>query len=73
MADILEFCQGLQKVTFKPGAVMLPEGERLVTAMTRGASAVATGLSARGTKTVDTYSLSGFSDALAKIHSACNM
>lgn len=28
MADILEYCEGLQKVTFKPGSVMLPEGER---------------------------------------------
>ena len=28
MADILEYCQGLKQVTFKPGAVMLPEGER---------------------------------------------
>ncbi len=29
MADILEYCQGLKQVSFKPGAVMLPEGERL--------------------------------------------
>lgn len=28
MADILEYCEGLKKVSFKPGAVMLPEGER---------------------------------------------
>lgn len=28
MADILEYCQGLKQVSFKPGAVMLPEGER---------------------------------------------
>ena len=31
------------------------------------------GTSARGTKTIDTYSLAGFNDALAKIHAACNM
>lgn len=29
MADILEYCEGLKQVTFKPGTVMLPEGERL--------------------------------------------
>jgi CRP-like cAMP-binding protein len=29
MADILEYCQGLKQVSFKPGAVILPEGERL--------------------------------------------
>jgi hypothetical protein len=34
---------------------------------------VATGISARGTRTSDTYSLAGFGDALAKIHDACKM
>jgi len=34
---------------------------------------VAMGTSSRGTKTVDTYSLDGFSDALVKIHAGCNM
>lgn len=29
MTDILDYCQGLKRVTFKPGSVMLPEGERL--------------------------------------------
>lgn len=29
MADILDYCQGLEQVTFKPGQLMLPEGERL--------------------------------------------
>lgn len=29
MADILDYCKGLSIVSFKPGAVMLPEGERL--------------------------------------------
>jgi hypothetical protein len=38
-----------------------------------GVSAVASGTSARGTKTSDTYSLAGFGDALAKIHSVCQM
>lgn len=51
----------------------LNESERLITAMKDGVSAVAMGTSQRGTKTVDTYSLAGFSDALAKIHDACKM
>jgi CRP-like cAMP-binding protein len=29
MADILDYCEGLKQVSFKPGTVMLPEGERL--------------------------------------------
>jgi hypothetical protein len=51
----------------------LAENQRLIEVMSRGVSAVAAGASARGTKTVDTYSLAGFNDALAKIHAACNM
>jgi len=34
---------------------------------------VAGGVNAKGTKTSDTYSLSGFNDALAKIHAVCQM
>ena len=45
----------------------------LLDAMNHGVSAVAIGTSARGTRTVDTYSLAGFGDALARIHAACNM
>ena len=41
--------------------------------MGKGVSVVASGVSARGTKTSDTYSLAGFSDALAKIHAVCKM
>lgn len=51
----------------------LTDSEKLVDTMGKGVSAVATGTSVRGTKTVDTYSLQGFNDALAKIHAACNM
>ncbi len=51
----------------------LNDGRALMGAMTQGVSAVAIGTSVRGTRTVDTYSLAGFSDAMAKIHSACNM
>ncbi|MFK4812269.1 Crp/Fnr family transcriptional regulator [Devosia sp. ZW T5_3] len=29
MADILDYCVGLKQVSFKPGQLMLPEGERL--------------------------------------------
>ena len=31
------------------------------------------GVSARGTKTVDTYSLAGFADAMTKVHDTCKM
>ena len=41
--------------------------------MRGGVSAVASGTSAKGTKTIDTYSLQGFGDALAKVHAACQM
>ena len=51
----------------------LDDNARLITAMQEGVSAVASGVSARGTKTVDTYSLSGFKDALDRIHTACQM
>jgi hypothetical protein len=51
----------------------LNDNPRLIDAMRNGVSAVARGISKRGTKTVDTYSLAGFNDALAKIHAACGM
>jgi hypothetical protein len=51
----------------------LNDNNRLIDAMHNGVSAVAKGISSRGTKTTDTYSLAGFNDALAKIHAACNM
>lgn len=51
----------------------LNDNSRLITAMQGGVSAVAHGVSKRGTKTVDTYSLQGFNDALAKIHAVCQM
>jgi hypothetical protein len=51
----------------------LTETSRLIDAMRGGVSAVATGISQRGTKTTDTYSLSGFNDALSKIHATCQM
>lgn len=51
----------------------LNDTPRLIDAMRGGVSAVATGISQRGTRTTDTYSLSGFNDALAKIHATCQM
>jgi len=51
----------------------LAENDKLIDTMKGGVSAVAAGTSSRGTKSVDTYSLSGFNDALAKIHAVCNM
>jgi hypothetical protein len=51
----------------------LSEHDRLIAAMQDGVSAVASGVSARGTKTIDTYSLSGFKDALEKVHAVCQM
>ena len=51
----------------------LNDNPKLVSAMQDGVSAVASGTSARGTKTSDTYSLSGFNDALSKIHAVCQM
>jgi hypothetical protein len=51
----------------------LNDGQRLIDSMSKGVSAVTIGTSLRGTRTVDTYSLAGFNDALAKIHAVCNM
>jgi hypothetical protein len=51
----------------------LNENDKLIDVMKAGVSAVASGTSTRGTKSVDTYSLAGFNDALAKIHATCNM
>jgi hypothetical protein len=47
--------------------------QHLIDNMQRGDELVITGTSARGTLTRDTYSLDGLSDALTKIHTACNM
>jgi len=51
----------------------LSDNARLISAMQDGVSAVASGTSARNTKTSDTYSLSGFNDAMTKVHAACDM
>ena len=51
----------------------LADNPRLIDAMKSGVSAVASGTPVKGAKTVDTYSLQGFGDALEKIHAACQM
>jgi len=51
----------------------LNDGGHLLDVMSHGVLAQATGVSAKGARTVDTYSLAGFGDALAKIHAFCNM
>ena len=51
----------------------LSDNSRLIDAMQGGVSVVASGTSARGTKTSDTYSLAGFNDAMTKVHAACDM
>jgi hypothetical protein len=51
----------------------LADNPKLIDDMRGGVTAVAKGLSKRGTHTTDTYSLAGFSAALDKAHSACAM
>ena len=46
---------------------------RLVDAMRKSAEMIVIGTSKRGTQTRDTYSLSGLSDALDKVHGACGL
>lgn len=48
------------------------EDARLVEAMRRGADATVTGVSARGTTTVDTFSLMGFTAAMTDAQERCN-
>ena len=51
----------------------LSEEPRLIAAMRRGSQMIVTGTSSRGTLTTDTFSLSGISAALDKIHASCGM
>ncbi len=43
----------------------------LINSMRKGAQAVVTGVSSRGTTTIDTISLTGFTAALEAINKAC--
>lgn len=47
------------------------DDDRIVEAMRRGAEAVLTGVSSRGTTTIDTYSLIGFTAALEQAQGLC--
>lgn len=49
------------------------DDKALVDAMKRGSTMTVTGMSSRGTQTVDTYSLSGFSKAFEAIGKACHV
>lgn len=51
----------------------LGDNDALIADMRKGTTAVARGQSKRGTTTIDTYSLVGFSAALDKVHTACGM
>lgn len=60
----------------KSGAAWLrntADTSRLLDSLNGGVSAVARGTTTKGVKTVDTYSLAGFGDAVAKIHEVCKM
>ena len=48
------------------------QDRELVTAMKRGNTLKVTGVSSRGNKTIDTYSLKGFTAAMKKIDGACS-
>ena len=45
--------------------------KKVISSMVKGSNLVVSGVSARGTKTKDTYSLSGFSAAYRSINQAC--
>jgi len=53
-------------------AVDAETARKLVSAMKSGSKMVLVGYSSRGTKTTDTYSLSGFTAAYKAISKACN-
>lgn len=48
------------------------EDQKIIASMRRGAKAVVTGVSSRGTTTIDTFSLIGFTDALKDATERCN-
>ncbi|WP_298968711.1 invasion associated locus B family protein [uncultured Roseobacter sp.] len=66
---------GTSYVLFTDGEWAWPEDsaedEKIVAAMKRGADAVVTGLSSRGTTTKDTFSLRGFTAALEEAQTRC--
>jgi hypothetical protein len=72
-ADKFEFFSRNESKSGSAWLKNLNDSVRLMSALGGGVSAVAMGTSAKGTKTVDTYSLAGLGDAVAKIHAVCNM
>jgi len=58
-----------KEMAWSPSAA---DDAKILTAMKRGAEAVLTARSARGTKTKDTFSLLGFTAALAEAESRCS-
>lgn len=49
------------------------EDKKVVAAMKKGSTAVVTGVSRRGTTTIDTFSLLGFTDALGDAETRCKV
>lgn len=49
------------------------EDRKVIAAMKKGSTAVITGVSRRGTTTIDTFSLLGFTDALSDAAKRCNV
>jgi len=49
------------------------QDKKVIAAMKRGSTAVVTGISRRGTTTIDTFSLLGFTDALSDGSKRCNI
>lgn len=47
--------------------------KQVIAAMKRGSTAIITGISRRGTTTIDTFSLLGFTDALSDSEKRCNV
>jgi hypothetical protein len=72
-ADKFQFFSRNDSKSGSAWLLSLKEGSHLQEALSHGVVAVAIGNSAKGTRTVDTYSLAGYGDALAKIHAVCNM
>jgi hypothetical protein len=71
-ADRFEFFPRNDGTTGTAWLKNLNDGNALADALNHGVSAVAFGTSTRGTRTVDTFSLAGYAEAMAKAHAACS-
>jgi hypothetical protein len=72
-SDKFTFFARNEKKTGSAWLESVAESPRLIDVLSKGVSAVAIGTPRKGARTIDTYSLAGFNEALAKIHAACNM